>query len=131
MARILLVDDDDDMVDICGRLLPRRGHELSVARDAAEAVEKAEAELPELILMDMRMPLSADGTVDDQAGLVATRRIRENSALDGTPVVALTGHMMNKFRESILEAGCVDLLPKPIVDFKALVAIIDRHLPES
>lgn len=130
MARILLVDDDEDMVEICSRLLPRRGHEILIARDAEAAVQTAEAENPDLILMDMRMPLSVNDTIDDRAGIEATRRILAIPALAGTPVVALTGHMMTKFRESILEAGCVDLMPKPIQDFKALLAMIDCHLPD-
>jgi len=131
MARILLADDDDDMVEICTRLLPRRGHQLSVARNAQDAVTLAEAEPPDLILMDMRMPLSAQGEVNDQAGLEATRRIKSRAALAAIPVIALTGHMMTKFRETILEAGCVDLLPKPIEQFADLFAVIDRHLPKT
>ena len=130
MACILLADDDDDMVDICSRLLPRRGHQLLVARNAADAVKLAEAHQPDLILMDMRMPLSADETVSDRAGIEATRRVKALPALAAIPVVALTGHMMTKFRDSILEAGCVDLLSKPIEAFADLFAVIDKHLPK-
>ena len=130
MAHILLADDDDDMVEICGRLLPRRGHHLSVARNAQDAVTLAEAQPPDLILMDMRMPLSTHGEVNDQAGLEATRRIKAQPALAGIPVIALTGHMMSKFRETILEAGCADLLAKPIEQFADLFAVIERHLPK-
>ncbi len=65
MARILLADDDDDMVEICSRLMPRKGHQLLIARNAADAVQLAQAQMPDLILMDMRMPLSAEAAVDD------------------------------------------------------------------
>ena len=131
MARILLADDDDDMVEICARLLPRRGHEVSIARNAQDAVMLAETQAPDLILMDMRMPRSAHEEVNDQAGLEATRQIKSRPALASIPVVALTGHMMSKFRETILEAGCADLLAKPIEQFADLFAVIDRHLPKS
>lgn len=129
MALILLADDDDDMVEICTRLLPRRGHRLIVARNAADAVSLAEAERPQLILMDMRMPLRAQGEVHDQAGLDAVRRLKALPEFAAVPIVALTGHMMHKFRETILEAGCCDLLPKPIEQFASLFAVIDGHLP--
>jgi two-component system, cell cycle response regulator DivK len=129
MALILLADDDDDMVEICTRLLPRRGHRLIVARNAGDAVSLAEAEKPALILMDMRMPLQAGGEVHDQAGLEAVRRLKAQPAFAAVPVIALTGHMMTKFRETILEAGCAALLPKPIEQFADLFGIIDKHLP--
>lgn len=131
MARILVVDDDEDMVEICSRLLPRKGHELFVAGNAEDAVAKATAEKPDLILMDMRMPLSSDGPVDDRAGITAASKIREDHSLDSIPIIALTGHMMAKFRESIIEAGCADLLSKPIEDFAKLLSMIDSHLPKS
>ena len=131
MAKILVVDDDDDMVEICSRLLPRKGHELLIANNAEDAVKKATEGKPDLILMDMRMPLSEDGAVDDRAGITATTKIREDSSLDGIPIIALTGHMMTKFRESIIEAGCADLLAKPIEDFAKLLGMIDSHLPKS
>jgi two-component system, cell cycle response regulator DivK len=130
MALILLADDDDDMVEICARLLPRRGHRVAIARNAQDAVTLAEAQPPDLILMDMRMPRSAQEEVNDQAGLEATRRIKSRPSLAAIPVIALTGHMMSKFRETILEAGCVDLLAKPIEQFADLFAVIDRHLPK-
>ncbi len=130
MALILLADDDDDMVEICTRLLPRRGHQLIVAHNAAEAVSLAVEKNPDLILMDMRMPLRAHGEVHDQAGLDAVRHIKSLPEFSSVAIVALTGHMMHKFRETILEAGCAALLPKPIEQFADLFAVIDRHLPQ-
>jgi two-component system, cell cycle response regulator DivK len=131
MALILLADDDDDMVEICCRLLPRRGHQLIIARNAEEAVSLAEAEKPALILMDMRMPLRTGGEIHDQAGLEAVRRLKAQPAFTSVPVIALTGHMMTKFRETILEAGCAALLAKPIEQFADLFGVIDRHLPQT
>jgi two-component system, cell cycle response regulator DivK len=128
MALILLADDDDDMVEICSRLLPHRGHRLVVARNAADAVTTAAAERPDLILMDMRMPLCTGGEVNDQAGLEAVRRLKGDPDFAAVPIIALTGHMMTNFRETILDAGCAGLLPKPIEHFADLTGIIDRHL---
>jgi CheY-like chemotaxis protein len=131
MAKILLADDDDDMVDICQRLLPRRGHELLIARNAEDAVKLALSARPALILMDMRMPMSATEDVHDQAGLDAARRIKSHPEMLGIPIIALTGHMMTNFRETILEAGCADLLAKPIEQFSDMFTCIDRHLPKA
>ena len=131
MSKILLVDDDEDMVEICSRLLPRKGYDLALARNAQEAVDKAQEEKPDLILMDMRMPLSETEPVDDRAGIQATKQIRKIDSLKGVPIIALTGHMMTKFRENILEAGCNDLLAKPIDDFAKLLGIIADHLPSK
>lgn len=129
MPRILLADDDDDMVEICERLLPGRGYELVTARNAKQAVSMATTDNPDLILMDMRMPLGDNEPVDDQAGIQATKEIRLIEDHATTPIIALTGHMMTKFREHILNAGCIDLLPKPIDDFNKLTEMIERHLP--
>jgi two-component system, cell cycle response regulator DivK len=131
MAHILLADDDPDMVEICQRLIPRRGHTLSIAQHAAEAIVLAASTHPDLILMDMRMPMSAEDLVNDRAGLEATRAIKANAACTHIPIVALTGHIMTNFRESIMEAGCCALLTKPIERFSDLLEMIERHLPAS
>src|SRR5262245_21366800 len=102
MARILLADDDEDMVEICSRLLPRRGHTLTTASNAADAVKLAEQGRPDLILMDMRMPVSAMGDVSDRAGLDAVLAIKSRAELKATPIIALTGHMMTMFRAAII-----------------------------
>ena len=131
MARILLADDDEDMVEICSRLLPRRGHTLTTATNAADAVRLAEAERPDLILMDMRMPVSTTGDVSDSAGLNAVIEIKAKPDLKATPVIALTGHMMTMFRTAIIEAGCVDMLAKPIENFSHLTEAIDLALKQA
>ena len=76
MAKILIADDDDDMVEICSRLLSRQGHDLLVVRNAEAAVRTATSERPDLILMDMRMPTADDGKISDRAGLDATARLK-------------------------------------------------------
>ena len=128
MARILLADDDEDMVEICSRLLPRRGHTLNVATNAADAVSAAKSGQPELILMDMRMPVSATGDVSDRAGLDAVLAIKAMPEFKTVPIIALTGHMMTMFRQAILEAGCIDLMAKPIENFAHLIEAIDSAL---
>lgn len=128
MARILLADDDEDMVEICSRLLPRRGHTLNVAMNAADAVSAAQSLQPELILMDMRMPVSATGDVSDRAGLDAVLAIKALPEFKAVPIIALTGHMMTMFRQAILDAGCIDLMAKPIENFAHLIEAIDMAL---
>lgn len=131
MARILLADDDEDMVEICTRLLPRRGHTVVVAMNAADAVKLAEAEKPDLILMDMRMPVSPTGDVSDRAGLDAVLAIKSNPQMKATPIIALTGHMMTMFRTAIIEAGCVDMMAKPIENFAHLTEAIELALKQA
>jgi CheY-like chemotaxis protein len=128
MAKILLADDDEDMVEICSRLLPRRGHSLCTANNAADAMAKAESERPDLILMDMRMPVSPTGDVKDTAGLDAVIAIKARPELNPIPIIALTGHMMTMFRTAIIEAGCVDMMAKPIENFAHLTEAIERAL---
>ncbi|MBL9132725.1 MAG: response regulator [Verrucomicrobiaceae bacterium] len=130
MARILLADDDADMCEICTRLFARRGHQLSLATNAEDAVSTAIECQPEIILMDMTMPVCTGGIVDIQAGLIATRRIQEIENLRHVPIVALTGQNMLKEKESILAAGCCEVFPKP-VQLKELDALVLRHVPPA
>ena len=117
------------MREICIRFLTSRGHQLTTAENAAQAVTLASESVPDLIFMDMRMPDRDGGTINDQAGINATREIRTNPALAATPIVALTGHNMRNFKESILEAGCCEILPKPVENLFDLLKLIERHLP--
>jgi two-component system cell cycle response regulator DivK len=131
MARILMADDDEDMIEICSRLLPRRGHTLTTASNAADAVRLAGELQPDLILMDMRMPVSSTGDVSDRAGLDAVLAIKAKPELKATPIIALTGHMMTMFRAAIIEAGCVDMLAKPIENFAHLTDSIEMALKKA
>jgi CheY-like chemotaxis protein len=106
MPKILLVEDNEMNRDMLSRRLQRKGYEVVIATDGEQAVAMATSESPELILMDMSLPIFD--------GWEATRRIK---AADGTrkiPVIALTAHAMAGDREKSLEAGCDDYDTKPI-----------------
>jgi len=106
MPKILLVEDNEMNRDMLSRRLARRGHEVLVAVDGGEGVALASAKLPDLILMDMSLPV-----ID---GWEATRRIKSDPATSKIPVIALTAHAMSGDREQALAAGCDDYDTKPI-----------------
>jgi len=106
MAKILLVEDNEMNRDMLSRRLQKRGFDVEVAVDGAEGVSSAKELRPDLILMDMSLP-----EVD---GWEATRRIKADARLAGTPVIALTAHAMEGDREKALEAGCDDFDTKPV-----------------
>ena len=116
MARILLVEDNEMNRDMLARRLARKGYEVAVAVDGEEGVALARASLPDLILMDMSLPV-----LD---GWEATRQIKADEATRGTPVIALTAHAMAGDKERALEAGCDDYDTKPI-DLAGLLAKIE------
>ena len=92
--------------DMLSRRLVRNGHEVSIAIDGQQGVDMALSQLPDLILMDMSLPV-----ID---GWEATRRIRANDATRRIPVIALTAHAMAGDREKAMEAGCDDYDTKPV-----------------
>ena len=104
--RILLVEDNEINRDMLSRRLIRRGYTVMIAEDGQKAVEMAASEAPDLILMDMSLPI-----ID---GWEATRRIKAEPATSGVPIIALTAHAMQGDREKALEAGCDDYDTKPI-----------------
>ena len=116
MAKILLVEDNELNRDMLSRRLIRRGHEVAMAVDGAQALTAARSEAPALVLMDMSLPV-----ID---GWEATRRLKADPALRDIPVIALTAHAMSGDRERALEAGCDDFDTKPI-EFERLLAKID------
>lgn len=126
MARILLVEDDEDNIDLLSRLLRHHGHEIVVATDGEAALATALAELPELILMDLELPAAPTEPPDPNAGLEATRRLKADPATAGIPVIALTAHTMAHHQERIAAAGCDDFQEKPIHPFEKLLARIAR-----
>ncbi len=99
--------------DMLSRRLERHGYEVVVAVDGGQAVDLAEAVRPDLILMDMSLPV-----ID---GLEATRQLRARDAIKATPIIALTAHAMSSDRQKALEAGCDDYDTKPI-DLPRLLA---------
>ncbi len=106
MPKILLVEDQEMNRNMLSRRLIKRGYEVSIAVDGAEGLEKARAEKPELILMDMSLPV-----ID---GWEATRQLKADEATRGIPVVALTAHAMSTDRDKALEAGCDAYETKPV-----------------
>jgi CheY-like chemotaxis protein len=118
MTLILLVEDNDMNRDMLSRRLQRRQYRVTTANNGAIAVEKATLEKPDLILMDMELPI--------KDGWTASREIK--ATLD-TPIIALTAHALSGDRDKALAAGCDDYTTKPI-NFDHLVAMIEQYLGE-
>jgi two-component system cell cycle response regulator DivK len=106
MPRILLVEDNEMNRDMLSRRLQRRGFEVVIAIDGQSGIEMAQTELPDLILMDMSLPV-----ID---GWEATRALKSAAETKKIPVIALTAHAMSTDRDKALEAGCDDYDTKPI-----------------
>jgi len=106
MAKILLVEDNEMNRDMLSRRLLRKGFAVVIAADGEQAVTMAESDGPDLILMDMSLPV-----ID---GWEATRRVKANGKTAHIPVIALTAHAMSGDREKALAAGCDDFDTKPI-----------------
>lgn len=119
MAKILLVEDNEMNRDMLSRRLMRKGHEVIMALDGQEGVDLAKNAAPDIILMDMSLPV-----ID---GWEATRRVKADPATQPIPVIALTAHAMAGDREKALEAGCDDYDTKP-VEFARLLEKIDNLL---
>jgi CheY-like chemotaxis protein len=106
MVKVLLVEDNEMNRDMLSRRLSRKGFEVIVALDGAEALQAALAEAPALILMDMSLPV--------MDGWEATRRIKAEATTAEIPVIGLTAHAMDGDRETCLAAGCDDYDTKPV-----------------
>jgi CheY-like chemotaxis protein len=106
MAKILLVEDNELNRDMLSRRLIRNGHTVVVAVDGEQGVAMATSEAPDIVLMDMSLPV-----LD---GWAATRKLRADPATRAIPVIALTAHAMAGDREKALDAGCNDYDTKPI-----------------
>jgi CheY-like chemotaxis protein len=119
MAKILLVEDNEMNRDMLGRRLQRRGFEVLIAVDGAEGVAMTEREGPDLILMDMSLPI-----LD---GWEATRRLKAEPKTRAIPIIALTAHAMEGDRDKALEAGCDDYDTKPI-EFARLLGKMEALL---
>jgi len=121
MAKVLLVEDNEMNLDILSRRLSRRGYVVVFAMDGQQGVEMARSEKPDIILMDMSLPI-----ID---GWEATRRVKSDNAIRDVPVIGLTAHAMSGDREKALEAGCDDYDTKP-VEFDRLISKIERLLSQ-
>ena len=119
MAKVLLVEDNEMNRDMLGRRLQRKGYEVCIAVDGAEGIAMAQTEVPDIILMDMSLPV-----VD---GWEATRRLKADPRIMAIPIIALTAHAMSGDREQAIEAGCDDYDTKPI-EFSRLLEKIEALL---
>ena len=115
MPKILLVEDNEMNRDMLSRRLARKGFEVLLALDGEQAVTMTVTEQPELVLMDMNLPL--------KDGWSAAREIRADARCQGIPIIALTAHAMSDDRSRALAAGCDDYETKPL-DFQRLLAKI-------
>jgi CheY-like chemotaxis protein len=106
MAKILLVEDNEMNRDMLSRRLERRGHAIVMAVDGQQGVDMARSESPELILLDMSLPV-----ID---GWEAARQIKADPGTKDIPVIALTAHAMAGDKEKALQAGCDDYDTKPV-----------------
>ena len=115
MTRILLVEDNEMNRDMLSRRLMRKGFEVLLAIDGEQAVGMALSELPDLVLMDMNLPL--------KDGWTAAREIRDDPRGAQLPIIALTAHAMSADRARAVNAGCDDYETKPL-DFARLLTKI-------
>ncbi len=122
MPTILLVEDNELNRDMLSRRLERKGYTVAIAVDGGEAIEKALSGSPDLILMDMSIPV-----VD---GWEAVRRLKADATAGRIPIIALTAHAMAGDREKAIEAGCDEYETKP-VEFARLLTKIEGFLGSS
>lgn len=122
MVKILLVEDNEMNRDMLSRRLLRKEFEVIIAVDGGQAVSMAESEQPDLILMDMSLPV--------MDGWEATRRVKAAKTTAHIPIIALTAHAMSGDREKALSAGCDDYDTKPI-EMPRLLEKIDSLLVRS
>lgn len=106
MPKILLVEDNEMNRDMLSRRLTRNGFEITIAVNGQEGVDKATSDRPDLILMDMSLPV--------MDGWEATRQIKANAGTRAIPVIALTAHAMADDKAKALAAGCDDFDTKPV-----------------
>lgn len=122
MVKILLVEDNEMNRNMLSRRLAKRGFEVVMAVDGAEGVSMARSVSPDLILMDMSLPV--------MDGWTATRELKADASTRGIPVIGLTAHAMAGDREKCLEAGCDEYDTKP-VDFPRLLEKIQFQLDKK
>ncbi|MGV7032619.1 response regulator [Methylobacterium symbioticum] len=122
MARILLVEDHEEIWDFLSRRLKRRGYDVILAHDGEAGVQQARTGRPDVILLDMNLPV-----LD---GWSAARALKAGSDTRSIPIIALTAHAMSGDRDKAIQAGCDDYHPKP-VDFSKLLSQISAALGET
>jgi two-component system, cell cycle response regulator DivK len=120
--RILIAEDNPDNREMLARRLERRGYSVLFAEDGAAAINAVFTHRPDLVLMDVSMPVLS--------GLEATKAIREREVGPRTPIIALTAHAMDSARQECLAAGCDAFATKP-VDFPGLLALMSSLKPAA
>lgn len=123
MPKILLVEDNEMNRDMLSRRLVRNGYEVTIAVDGQQGIDMAASERPDIILMDMSLPV-----ID---GWEATRRVRANDTTRKIPIIALTAHAMAGDREKAIEAGCDDYDTKPVEITRLLGKVAALLKPET
>jgi two-component system cell cycle response regulator DivK len=119
VAKILIVEDNEMNRDMLSRRLKRKGYEIEIAVDGQQGVEMATTSMPDIVLMDMSLPI--------KDGWAATKELRDNEATAGLKIIALTAHAMDGDRQKAMKAGCDDYDTKPI-DLKRLLEKIEAFL---
>lgn len=117
MVRILLVEDNEDNRDMLARRLERKQYEVVMAIHGQDGVDKAKSDSPDIILMDMSMPV--------MDGWEATRILKADEATKSIPIIGLSAHAMQSDRDRAIEIGCDEYEVKPIVLDKLLAKITD------
>jgi DNA-binding response OmpR family regulator len=117
--KILLIEDHEEIWDFLSRRLKRRGFDVVVAQDGEEGLRMTQSEQPDVVLLDMNLPVMDGWTV--------AQNLKANSDTASIPIIALTAHALSGDREKALNAGCNDYHPKP-VDFSRLLSQIDAAL---
>lgn len=116
--KILVVEDNEDNREIFVYRLQQMGYEILVASNGKEAIETASQAKPDLIFMDLRMPV--------MDGWEATRALRQTDWGKDLPVIAVTAHAMEEDRKKALNAGCNEFIPKPVVDYAIIRDTIQK-----
>jgi two-component system cell cycle response regulator DivK len=122
MTKLVLVEDNEMNVDMLSRRLIRRGFEVVIARDGEEGVRRVQSEKPDLVLMDMSLPVLS--------GWQATERLKADPDTRAIPIIALTAHAMAEDRQKAIDAGCDDYDTKP-VEFARLLEKISALLAKA
>ena len=122
MTKILYVEDNEDNIYMLSRRLKRKDFDLVIARDGEAGIEAAQKESPDIILMDLSLPV-----LD---GWGATRKLKSDNATKNIPIIALSAHAMEEHKSSAIEAGCNDYDTKP-VDFARLLSKIEEQLGKA
>lgn len=123
MPKILLVEDNELNRDMLSRRLTKRGYQVAIALDGLQGVDLARSESPDLILMDMSLPL--------KDGWQATAEIKADPATSSIPVIGLSAHAMSGDRDKAMQAGCDDYDTKPIELDRLLTKIEALLLPRA